>query len=120
MEKIKDHHFLNILPQRLNRKLFERTNTFLLRIILSSIFRKLILDFNGQPKIFEKSLVGSLDELPDNFCIDLAIYLKINKNFINLPVIQNERNAGESTWSGSINKRILIFCQYILWALKNK
>lgn len=120
MEKIKDRHCLNILPQRFNRRLFERINSFLLRTILSAISRKQILDFNGQPKIFEKSLVGSLDELPDNFCLDLALYLKINKNFINMPVIQNERNAGESTWSGSMYKRVLIFCQYILWALKNK
>ena len=118
LDRLKKHRCLNILPKRLNRMVMENIHSLFLRCVLSVIFRRRILDFNGQPKIFQKSLINHGD-LPNNFCIDLAIFLKVEKNSIKLPIIQNARNAGKSSWSGSSYKRVVIFIQYILWALKN-
>ena len=118
LDRLKKQRCLNILPKRLNRTVMENIHSSFLRLILSIIFRRRILDFNGQPKIFQKSLINH-EDLPNNFCIDLAIFMKVDKSSIKLPIIQNARNAGESSWSGSSYKRIIIFLQYILWALKN-
>lgn len=110
----------NILPKRLNRGYKDSIYSVLLRFILSIIFFKRIKDFNGQPKIFNKSFLGSIDNLPNNFCIDLAIYKKIFLHSIQIPILQSERTIGESTWSGSVKKRIKIFIDYILWAVMNR
>ena len=119
-DKLKKENCLNILPKRLNRSFVESASSAFLRTLLSLIFRKKIIDFNGQPKIFLKSELGSIDQLPNNFCIDLAIYMKIYKNFIQMPVIQNIRKVGVSSWSKSFKLRLSIFNQYIMWALRNK
>jgi capsule biosynthesis phosphatase len=119
-DTLKKANCLNILPKRINRSFVESVSSAFLRTLLSLIFKKKILDFNGQPKIFLKSHVGSIDQLPSNFCIDLAIYMKIHKNSIKMPVIQNIRKVGASSWSKSFKLRLSIFNQYILWALRNK
>ncbi len=120
MDNIKNQTKTNILSTRFNRENKERINSTFLRAILSLIYFKQIKDFNGQPKIFDKSLLSSIDKLPDNFCIDLAIYLKIYLNSLQLPILQNSRRIGESSWSGSLRKRFSIFIEYIFWAIKNK
>lgn len=120
IENIKNHAKTNILSIRFNRGNIERINSAFLRTILSFIFFKQIKDFNGQPKIFDKSLLTQIDKLPDNFCIDLAIYLKIFHHSLHLPILQNSRKIGESSWSGSLKKRFHIFIEYIFWAIKNK
>lgn len=120
IETIKNHGSLNILSKRLNRSNIDIFNSAILRGLLSLIFRKKILDFNGQPKIFYKELLGQIDDLPDNFCADLAIYLKISGEAVNIPSLQKERNVGTSSWSSSLFKRIKIFLEYIFWGIKNK
>ncbi|MDC1140598.1 glycosyltransferase [Gammaproteobacteria bacterium] len=120
VETIKNHGSINILSKRLNRSNIDNMNSAILRGLLSLIFRKKILDFNGQPKIFYKKLLGEIDNLPDNFCIDLAIYLKISDEAIIIPTLQKERNAGTSSWSKSLLKRIKILLEYIFWGIKNK
>lgn len=120
IETIKKHGSLNILSKRLNRSNIDIMNSAILRGLLSVIFRKKILDFNGQPKIFNKELLGQINDLPDNFCIDLAIYLKISGEAINIPSLQKERNMGTSSWSKSLLKRIQIFLEFIFWGIRNK
>lgn len=110
----------NILSKRLNRGFKDRVYSALLRAILSIILFKRIKDFNGQPKVFNRSFLGPIDNLPNNFCIDLAIYKKIFLHSIQIPIIQSERKIGESSWSGSVKKRIQIFIDYILWAVTNR
>ena len=119
-DMLKKKNCLNIIPKRLNRSIVESLSSAFLRVVLSLIFRKRIIDFNGQPKIFLKSEVGLIDQLPNNFCIDLAIYMKICANSIEMPVVQGARRFGVSSWSKSYKSRLSIFYQYILWALRNK
>ena len=109
----------SFFPQRLNRSFAENFSSSLLRLFISIIWSYKIKDFNGQPKIFYKSKISKISELPSNYCFDLALYKKL-ENKVFLPIIQNERNHGISSWSGSILKRIKIFVMYIYWAVKNR
>lgn len=120
LDSIKNQQKINILSKRHNRSHTENINSSILRYILSCIFFSVIKDFNGQPKVFERSLLGSLEDLPDNFCIDLAIYTKICADSIQLPIIQNVRKIGKSSWSGSMRKRVQIFLGYLSWAIRNR
>ena len=110
---------LNIFPQRLNRPIYDNINSFVLRLILSSIYLRKIPDFNGQPKLIFKNSIKNIDLLPNNFCIDLGLYNLCKSNVLGLPVVQKWRETGESSWSNNLSKRIKIFIDYILYALKN-
>ena len=110
----------NILPKRLNRGYKDSIYSALLRFILSIIFFKRIKDFNGQPKIFNKSFLGSIDNLPNNFCIDLAIYKKIFSHSIQIPILQCERTIENRLGQDLLTKELKFFIDYILWAVMNR
>ena len=111
---------LDIFPQRLNRPSLQRINSFVLRLILSLIYLHKIPDFNGQPKLIHMSSIQNIDHLPNNFCIDLNLYNLCKSNAITLPVVQKDRKSGESSWNNNLTKRVKIFIEYILYALKNR
>ena len=77
-------------------------------------------DFNGQPKLFFIKKITNIDKLPDNFCIDLALYRLTKEESITLPIVQRERHSGNSSWNKNFVKRIKIFLQYLLYAIKNR
>ncbi len=109
---------LNIFPKRLNRPLFDKFNSATLRIILSIIYAHQVKDFNGQPKLMFKEDISNLKILPEDFCIDLQFYNLCKGKALILPVIQELRFTGESSWNTNIFKRIRIFFSYIFFALK--
>jgi capsule biosynthesis phosphatase len=109
-----------ITPRRINRNRFEEINSFILRKIISIALFKKINDFNGQPKIFKRHLLSDLSCLPKNYCFDLAIYMIVYKSALTLPVMQNIRKSGYSSWNSSLLKRLKIFLEYIKFAITNR
>ena len=109
-----------ILPIRLNRKFIESLNSSILRLIISILNLKKIIDFNGQPKFFNRRFLPSSEKLPNDFCLDLALYNLVANEAIFLPIIQNDRNAGSSSWSESLIKRLQIFIRYISYSINSK
>ena len=66
-----------IFPTRLNRSFKSVLRTKILQIVIKLFSgRNEIRDFNGQPKIFQKKYLPKV--LPDDFCLDLEIYLAFN------------------------------------------
>lgn len=111
---------LNIFPKRLNRPLFDKFNSAILRGILSIIYFHKVKDFNGQPKLMFKEKISNFEVLPDDFCIDLKFYNLCKEKALVLPVIQESRFTGKSSWNTNMYKRFRIFFNYISFALKNK
>lgn len=111
-----------IFPTRLNRSFESVLRTKILQTIIKVLSgRKEIRDFNGQPKIFLKKYLPKM--LPNDFCLDLAIYLALNKKSlekIHLPIMENNRFMGSSSWSKNIFKQIAIASRYIRYALKKE
>jgi len=117
---IKLNEPLNILPQRLNRPLMSRMSSAFLRFLLSILYFHKMSDFNGQPKLFFIKKIKNIDTLPDNFCIDLALYNLSKEQSITLPIIQRNRHSGKSSWNTDFVKRIKIFLQYLLYAIQKR
>ena len=111
---------LNIFPKRLNRPVFDNLNSAILRNILSIIYFYKVRDFNGQPKLMFRKNISNLEMLPDDFCIDLQFYNLCKEKVLTLPVIQEDRFTGESSWNTNIYKRFRIFFNYISFAFNKK
>ena len=105
-----------IMPQRLGRPFFEDACSAFLRFALSLINLKRIKDFNGQPKIFKKSAIKNISELPNDYCIDYSLYKIFEDNSNLLPVLQRDRKLGTSSWKSKFLSWIFIFSRYIIFA----
>ena len=110
----------NILSQRLNRPLNFRINSTILRFLLSILYFQKIYDFNGQPKLLFIKNIKNIDTLPNDTCIDLALYRLTKEQSITLPIIERDRHSGESSWNKDFVKRIKMFLQYLLFAIKKR
>ena len=120
-EEIMNHPTIeSILPKRLNRGFIDSINSMILRTILSILTLKRVYDFNGQPKFFLKELIKKEHSLPDDYCLDLALYNLLRKNALILPILQKQRTSESSSWSQSLSKRITIFLRYILYSIAGK
>ena len=111
---------LNILPQRFNRPKIDRISSAFLRFLLSIVYINKMPDFNGQPKQKTKKNIKNINELPDNFCIDLALFRICKDQSIILPTIQRGRYSGKSSWNEDLVKRITIFLEYLFYAIKKR
>jgi len=63
--------------------------SFSLTILSSILFRKKLIDIHGMPVLFPKELFKNLNYFPNDFSIDLAVYLnakKKNYTIIKFPV----------------------------------
>jgi glycosyltransferase involved in cell wall biosynthesis len=62
--------------------------SFSLTILSSILFRKKLTDIHGMPVLFPKELFKNLNYFPNDFSIDLAVYLNAKKNYtiIKFPV----------------------------------
>lgn len=110
----------SIFPQRHNRPLADTLLTFILRCILSLIVRKNIKEFNGQPKLINKSKISfEIDQFPNDFSFDFILYLAISNNLkISLPVLQQDRSSGKSSWNNGLYSKYLLAKTYIKSALQ--
>jgi len=108
-----------IFSYRLNRTLKQRIITKILNVILSIFTLKIIKDFNGQPKVINmNNLKKDIEFLPNDFSLDFSIYKKLKPNYF-LPVIQKNREKGESSWSnGDFFKKLSILNMYIKESFK--
>jgi polyisoprenyl-phosphate glycosyltransferase len=111
---------MGILPKRINRPIIDRINSAFLRFLISIVYFYKVTDFNGQPKLFSVNEIKDLDSLPNNFCIDLALFRIFKDQSIVLPSVQIERYSGKSSWNEDFVKRITIFVEYLSYAIKKR
>ncbi len=74
----KDEKIL-IVGERLNRSLIDIIFTKGMSIVVLLFSRIYIRDINSQPKIFSSSLLNNSNKLPNDFNLDLHIFLKARK-----------------------------------------
>ena len=85
-----------------NWSLIDMCFSFGYTILCSILFRKKIFDIHGMPVLFSKKLLKNLNYIPNEFSIDLALYLHSIKNhykIIRFPVNfdKNKRKYGEGS-----------------------
>ena len=57
------------------RLLMDVIFTFLMSVVNSILFRKILHDIHAQPNLFNRSLIKNINHLPNNMSLDLYIFL---------------------------------------------
>ena len=98
-----------IKGQRTGRRFSERLFTIGMAVIESMIFRQRLWDINGQPSIFPREWFEKLENPPNDFSLDLFLYVQARKSGLTIirPRVEfGERFAGSSTWNTGIKSQI--------------
>ena len=104
----------SVIPYRFNRPKLDSFLTLINRLVLSVFILKWLPDFNGQPKIVQKSLIGPIKTLPDNFSIDFEIVVRsMSSKYQTIPSFQSARISGKSSWNKGWLSKFKLFSGYI-------
>lgn len=106
-----DKENLFLKGNRKNRPLFDRTFTFVQGVINSILFQQCVYDIGATPVVFSSSLLKkfSIDEMPNDFAIELYVYLKAkeyNYKIERFPVELKRRERGKSSWDKGLKTKI--------------
>tara|TARA_R110002167_G_scaffold129337_18_gene312242 strand:- start:8687 stop:9715 length:1029 start_codon:yes stop_codon:yes gene_type:complete len=107
----------SIFSLRKNRPSSDAFFSSFLRLTLSILSRTTIKDFNGQPKLIERKLIGDIENYSNNFTIDFEIYKTVKPKFF-FPIIEKPRDQGVSSWDKNILGKWKVFLTYITTSLK--
>jgi glycosyltransferase involved in cell wall biosynthesis len=105
--EVPDRLFLK--GQRCNRSTFDKFFTFAQSVFSSILFGKKLYDVGAIPVLFHRSLLSNIDDMPNDFSIELYIYREaVNRNFIikRYKVKLRKRENGTSSWSHSLFSKI--------------
>ena len=72
-------------------------------------FSKNFQEINAQPSIYDKSIIDSLKNAPNDYNFDLGSFIIANSknySFIRFPVLFPERKYGKSHWNINITSKI--------------
>lgn len=96
--------------RRSNRSLSDRFFTTCMGIYESMYLGKRLWDINAQPTLIHRQFYVKIDNPPFDFSLDLYVYYlarKFGMNVIRVPVIQQERKEGKSSWNdGKFRARV--------------
>lgn len=110
----------SIFSVRKGRPFSSALMTRMLRAVLSIVLGKRLAEFNGQPKLIDRSsLITPMNQFPNDFSFDLMLYLAAgNKKFY--PILERQRVTGESSWNHGLRSKCKLFKAYIDSARKMK
>ncbi len=116
--------------RRQNRPLSDRFFTWGMGCYESLLLHAHLYDINAQPTLMPRELYEEFRELaPSDFSLDLFFYyvaVKKGYEIVRVPVQQQERTEGESTWNTGMSSRIklvkrtLSYSKTMKQELKNK
>jgi len=102
------------------RQISEYFFTFFLSFFSSIVLRCKLNDINAQPTIFNKRLLKKMNNIPDDFTIDLYVlyFAKKNQQLIKrINVFNEKRIHGESSWNRGLFSKVKLSLQYINYVL---
>ena len=106
------NHNVLIKGRRAKRKLSEDFFTVTMSIIASILLRKVFIDINAQPSFFSREVLKNFYNVPKDLMLDLYVYNSISKmkdkKIIRIPVIQKEREKGQSSWNKNFSSKFLL------------
>ena len=91
-----------IKGKRSGRSIYSTIFTFGMSIFESLLFRTRLWDINAQPTIFSRTLLDDFVNAPDDFSLDLFVYLVAKKRgyaIHRIPVYFHKRVHGASSWN---------------------
>lgn len=116
-EKCDDMYYFKGL--RKNRPIIDKLFTFGMSCFETVFLKKRLWDINAQPTLISRKLLESFDNPPYDFSLDLYGYYlaRVNKyNIVRIPVCQQERTEGESSWNNGMSARIKLIKRTISYS----
>lgn len=108
IEGLESKNRLFIKGKRLNRSFFDLIFTAGQSVFNTILFGYRFQDIGAIPTIFSRTLVDDVEILPNDFSIELFLYLMaMKKNFIvkRISVSLVERNLGSSSWNNGLKSK---------------
>lgn len=109
--------------RRTNRSIFDRFFTNGQALFNSVLFGKKLFDIGAVPVLFESSLIKDIDILPNDFSIELYVYLQAKRRHFKVErykVRLHKRNKGISSWNTGLQSKIKLSKKIILDSIKIK
>ena len=104
-----------IKGSRQKRPLIDVTFTFLMSLINSILFRKVLYDIHAQPNLFERSLIKNFDFVPNDMSLDL--YMILNAKINDYKIIKFKVNFLKRRFGIGSNENFLKKVKYSLHSL---
>lgn len=105
--------------RRKGRPLVDAFFTWGMAIFESIYLHARLYDINAQPTIFNRKLYMKMTNPPYDFSLDLYIYCLARKchfDVVRIPVLQNARTEGESSWNTGMAARIKLIKRTISYS----
>tara|TARA_B100001123_G_C15101303_1_gene943654 strand:+ start:149 stop:856 length:708 start_codon:yes stop_codon:yes gene_type:complete len=116
------HEDILIKGRRAKRKFIENLFTLMMSIIASILLGKILYDINAQPNFFSRKKLKEFINTPKDLMLDLylynMIYKKKNKKIIRIPVTQEERKRGSSSWNRNFASKFLLGFKMLIGIIK--
>ena len=112
-----------IKGKRVRRNNFDNFFSIGMSIFESILFLAPIYEVNAQPNIFHHSLLNRIKKWPNDFSIDLYLYLyAIRNNFkiIRYNVEFSKRIHGESKWNTSIRSKFKFILRTLIFSIRTR
>ena len=109
-----------IKGKRRGRTLFQNFISFNMSIFESLMFRRLLYDINAQPTLFLRTFLANLDDIPNDFSIDLYSYVLAKKFELNVKrfgVNFIKRSYGKSSWNFGLMSLIKMSLRTIKYSI---
>ena len=94
---------------RSNRPFIDSFFTFCMGVFESLLFQRHMYDVMAMPILFSRDMLESFDEFPDDFSIDIYVYVIALKNGYEIyrkPIHLKEREFGDSSWNTGLKSRV--------------
>lgn len=107
--------------QRYGRTFFQSAVSMAMSIYESLLFGKCLYEINAQPTIFHKELLNFLKNAPNDFSIDLYVYLlalRHNYTFKRIRVNFIKRQYGKSSWNSGIKSVVSMSMKTMQFSIK--
>jgi len=95
--------------RRRNRPLIDQIFTFGMSVFETFYLRTFLYDINAQPTLIHRNFYQTLKNPPYDFSLDLYVYFMAKKkklSIIRVPVKQQKRQKGKSSWNTGMKSRI--------------
>ena len=111
-----------IKGRRKNRKFTEEIFTFMMSVIASFLLGKILYDINAQPNFFSRKVLNDFKNTPKDLMLDIYLYYMILKKksnkIIRIPVVQEERIHGSSSWNRSFISKFMMSVKQFIGIIK--
>jgi hypothetical protein len=106
---------------RQGRSFWENLVTKTCQAVSVSVLWVWLYDINGQPKVFHRSFLPSLQGAPDGFEFDVFVLYRMRKKglrLLNVPVLFPSRIHGVSHWASGLRSRMRAIARFVFYVIR--